>query len=106
MRKLNLAIAKEIATLQQSEDYFMCRNATSNPPQQQQDDQDQKDQSDSAAGIGSPGLTVAPGGQGANKQKDQYDNQDDSHDIILLSSFPISDFISSKEILKCFGHSP
>ena len=43
----------------------MCLNATSDPPHQQQDEQDQKDQSDSAAGIGSPGLTVAPGGEGA-----------------------------------------
>ena len=43
----------------------MCLNATSDPPQQLQDEQDQKDQSDSAAGTGSPGLTLAPGGQGA-----------------------------------------
>ena len=48
------------------EDSFMCLNATSDPPQQEQDDQDQKDQSDSAAGIGSPGLTVGPGGQGSS----------------------------------------
>ena len=61
---------------------------TSDSPQQQQDDQDQKDQSESAAGIRSPGLTVAPGGQGANEQKDQDNNQDNSHDIFLLSSFP------------------
>jgi hypothetical protein len=46
-----------------------------------------KDQSDSAAGIGSPGPTVAPGGQGTNEQKNQDDDQDDSHDIFLLSSF-------------------
>jgi len=30
---------------------------------------------------------VAPGRQGANEQKDQDDDQDDSHDIFLLSSF-------------------
>jgi hypothetical protein len=81
----------------------MCLKAPSDSPQQQQDDQNQEDQSDSAAGIGSPGLTVAPGGQGANEQKDQDDDQDDSHDIFLLSSFSISPFISFKEILRCFG---
>ena len=69
------------------EDSFMCLKATSDSPQQQQNDQDQEDQSDSAAGIGAPGLTVAPGGQGANEQKDQDDDQDDSHDILLPSSF-------------------
>jgi len=59
----------------------MCLKATSNPPQQYQDDQDQEDQSDSAAGIRSPGLTVAPGGQGADEHDDEDDDQDDSHDI-------------------------
>ena len=49
----------------------MCLKATSNPPQQQQDDQDQKDQSDSAGGIRPPGLTVAPGGQGADEQDEK-----------------------------------
>jgi hypothetical protein len=43
---------------------------TSDSPQQQQDDQDQEDQSDSAAGVGSPGLAVAPGGQGADEHDD------------------------------------
>jgi hypothetical protein len=62
-------------------------SCASNPPQQQKNDQDQEDHSDSAAGIGSPGLTVAPGGQGTNEKKDQDDDQDDSHDIYLLSSF-------------------
>ncbi len=65
----------------------MCLKAPSDSPQQQQNDQDQEDQSDSATGIGSPGLTVAPGGQGANEQKNQDDDQDDSHDIFLLSPF-------------------
>ena len=65
----------------------MYLKATSDSPQQQENDQDQEDQSDYAAGIGSPGLTVAPGGQDANEQKDQDDDQDDSHDIFLLSSF-------------------
>ena len=64
----------------------MCLKATSDSPEQQQNDQDQEDQSDSAAGIRPPGLTVAPGGQGADEQKDQDDDQDDSHDIFLLSS--------------------
>ena len=40
-----------------------------------------EDQSDSTAGIGSPGLTVAPGRQGANEQKNQNDDQDGSQDI-------------------------
>jgi hypothetical protein len=31
---------------------------------------------------------MAPGGQDANEQEDQYDDQDDSHAILLLSSFP------------------
>ena len=84
----------------------MCLKATSNPPQQYQNEQDQENQSDSAAGIRSPGLTVAPGGQGADEQKDQDNDQDDSHDIFLLSSFPISACNSFKEILRCFGHSP
>jgi len=84
----------------------MCLKATSDSPQQQQDDQNQEDQSDTAAGIGAPGLTVAPGGQGADEQEDQDNDQDDSHDIFLLSSFPISSFISFKEILRCFGHNP
>ena len=84
----------------------MCLKATSDSPQQKQNDQDQEDQSDSAAGIGSPGLTVAPGGQGADEQKNQDNDQDDSHDIFLLFSFPISVCISFKEILRCFGHSP
>jgi len=65
----------------------MCLKATSDSAQQQQDDQNQEDQSDSAAGIGSPGLTVAPSGQGAHEKKDQDDDQDDSHDFFLLSSF-------------------
>jgi hypothetical protein len=65
----------------------MCLETTSDSAQQQQDDQNQEDQSDSAAGIGSPGLTVAPGGQGAHEKKDQDDDQDDSHDFFLLSSF-------------------
>ena len=65
----------------------MCLKATSDSPHQQQDDQNQKDQSDSAAGIGSPGLTVAPGGQDADEHEDQNDDQDESHDIFLLSSF-------------------
>ena len=65
----------------------MCFKAISDPPHQKQDDQDQEDQSDSAAGIGSPGLTVPPGGQGTNEQKNQDNNQDDSHDIFLLSPF-------------------
>ena len=30
---------------------------------------------------------MAPGGQGANEQKDQDDDQDDSHDIFLLFPF-------------------
>ena len=30
---------------------------------------------------------MAPGGQGANEQKDQDDDQNDSQDIFLLSSF-------------------
>ena len=84
----------------------MCLKATSKPPQQYQDEQDQEDQSDSAAGIRSPGLTVAPGGQGADEQKDQDNDQDDSHNIFLLFSFPISACISFKEILRCFGHNP
>jgi hypothetical protein len=49
---------------------------------------------------------MAPGGQGADEQKDQDNDQDDSHDIFLLVSFPISVCISFKEILRCFGHSP
>jgi hypothetical protein len=69
------------------EDSFRCLNATSDPPQQEQNDQDQKDQSDSAAGIGSPGPTVAPGGQGADEQDDQDDNKDNSHDIPPLLFF-------------------
>ena len=81
----------------------MCIKATSDSPQQQQNDQNQEDQSDSAAGIRSPGLAVAPGGQGADKQEDQDDDQDDSHGIFLLSSFSISPFLSFKEILRCFG---
>jgi len=81
-------------------------SGSSKPPQQYQDEQDQEDQSDSAAGIRSPGLTMAPGGQGADEQKDQDNDQDDSHDIFLLFSFPISACTSFKEILRCFGHSP
>jgi len=65
----------------------MCLKATSKPPQQYQNEQDQENQSDSAAGIRSPGLTMAPGGQGADEQKDQDNDQDDSHDIFLLFSF-------------------
>ena len=65
----------------------MYLKATSDSPQQQQDDQNQEDQSDSTAGIRSPGLTVAPGGQDADQQEDQDDDQDDSHEIFLLSSF-------------------
>jgi len=68
----------------------MCLKTPSDSPQQQQDEQNQEDQSDSAAGIRPPGLTVAPGRQGANEQKDQDDDQDDSHDIFLLSSLLIS----------------
>ena len=48
----------------------MCLKATSDSAQQQQDDQNQEDQSDSAAGIGSPGLTVVPGGQDADEHED------------------------------------
>ena len=66
----------------------MCLNPTSDSPEQKQDDQNQEDQSDSAAGIRSPGLTVAPGGQGADEHDDQDNDQNDSHDIFLLSSFP------------------
>ena len=65
----------------------MCHKLTSDSPQQQQDDQNQEDQSDSTAGIRSPGLTVAPGGQDADEQEDQDDDQNDSHEIFLLSSF-------------------
>ncbi len=65
----------------------MCLKATSDSPQQQQDDQNQEDQSDSTAGIRPPGLTVAPGGQDADEQEHQDDDQDDSHNIFLLSSF-------------------
>ncbi len=66
---------------------------TSDSPQQQQDDQGQKDQSDSAAGIGSPGLTVAPGGHGAGKQ-------DDSHDFSPLLFFEekIESFLSIMDL--------
>ena len=65
----------------------MCLKVTSDSSQEPQDDQDQEDQSDSAAGIRSPGLTVAPGGQNADEHENQDDDQDDSHDIFPLSSF-------------------
>ena len=71
----------------------MCFKAILDPPHQNQDDQNQEDQSDSAAGIRSPGLTVAPGGQGADEQEDQDDDQDDSHDFSpFLFSFSGDNF--------------
>jgi len=73
----------------------MYLKATSDSPQQQENDQDQEDQSDYPAGIGSPGLTVAPGGQGANEKKDQDDDQDDSHDI--FSPFLFSEVQDSSQ---------
>ena len=79
----------------------MCLKATSDSPQQQQNDQDQEDQSDSTAGIGSPGLTVVPGGQDTDEQEDQDDDQDDSHDIFLLSSF-----LKSRIRVNSGPHSP
>jgi hypothetical protein len=46
---------------------------------------------------------VAPGGQDADEQEDQYDDQDDSHAILLLFFFPISALISFKEISSVLG---
>jgi hypothetical protein len=67
-----------------------CLNTASDPPQQQQNEYDQKDQSNSAAGIGSPTLTVAPCGQGSDEQNDQYDYQDNSHGVPpLISIYPL-----------------
>jgi hypothetical protein len=47
---------------------------TSDPPHQQQDDHNQKNQSKSTAGIVSPAFTVRPGGQCADE--DEYQNND------------------------------
>jgi hypothetical protein len=60
---------------------FSCPQVSSELPKEQQDDQNQKDQSDSSAGIVSPALAVRPGGQCADKHKDQNDEKYCTHVI-------------------------
>jgi hypothetical protein len=46
---------------------------------------------------------VAPGGQGAYEQEDQDDDQDESHAILLLSSFPIQPLSLLKRFQDVLG---
>jgi hypothetical protein len=53
--------------------------ASSDPPHQHQDDHNQKNQSKSTAGIVSPAFTVSPGGQCADENENQNNDQYRTH---------------------------
>ena len=46
---------------------------------------------------------MAPGGQGAYEQEDQDDDQDESHAILLLSSFPFQPLSLLKRFQDVLG---
>ena len=88
---------------------FSRTQLTSYPPHYHQDDQNQKNQSNSTAGIVPPSPAVRPGGQYADEDENQNNDQHCTHAILLLSLFPISAFISFKafkEISRCFLAQP
>ena len=65
---------------------------SSDSPHQQQNDQNQKDQSNSTTGIVSPVLTVRPGGQCANEDEHQNNDQYRTH---VFSPFPLFESLVS-----------